>query len=72
MRWQLRTGQMSPLSDDTYLGREIVWRAAKRPSVRTTMLCETEVRNLDVAIVVEKDVLGLEVTINNVEGVHII
>jgi len=49
-----------------YLRREVVRSPAKCPCCIWAVLCKSKVGNLDVTIETEEDVLGFEITINNV------
>lgn len=49
-----------------YLRREVVRGPTKRPCCIWAVLCKSKVGNLDVTIETEEDVLGFEITINNV------
>jgi len=55
-----------------YLRREVVWSPAKCPCCIWAVLCKSKVGNLDVAIKTKEDVLGLEITINNVLVVKVV
>ena len=49
-----------------YLWREVVRSPAKCPCCIWAVLCKSKVGDLDVAIETKEDVLGFEITINNV------
>ena len=50
----------------THLRREVVWGTAQRPDGRRAVLREAEIGDLDVAVVVEQDVLGLQISVDDV------
>lgn len=50
-----------------HLGREIVGCTAKRPCCIRAVFCKPKVGNFDVPIETEEDVLGFEITINNIK-----
>ena len=49
-----------------HLGRKIVGRAAQRPDRRRAVLREAEICDLDVTVVVQENVFGFEISINDV------
>ena len=49
-----------------HLGCEIVGGAAKCPCCIRAVLCKSKVGNFDVSIETKEDVLGFEITIDNV------
>ena len=49
-----------------HLRCEIIGGAAKCPCCIRAVLCESKVCNFDVSIKTKEDVLGFEITINNV------
>jgi hypothetical protein len=50
-----------------HLGREIVRCTTKRPCCIRAVFCKPKVGDFDVSIETEEDVLGFEITINNIE-----
>ena len=56
----------------THLWSQIIWCTTERPYCRLAPLREAEVRDFDVAVEVEKDVFGLEVAVDDVEGVQVV
>lgn len=55
-----------------YLWREVVWRAAQGPCDVGHLLGEAEVGDLEVAVAVEQQVLGLQVTVDDVVRVQVV
>ena len=49
-----------------YLGREVVRGAAQRPDRRRAVLRKAKICDLDVTVVVEEDVFGFEISIDDV------
>jgi len=56
----------------TYFRCEVVGSAAQRPCSRRTRFREAEICYFDVPVVIQQDVFGLEVTVNDVESVQMI
>lgn len=54
------------IGNKTDLWCEIVRRTTQRPSGTLAVLRETKVGDLDVTVVCEQDVLGLEVTVDEI------
>lgn len=55
-----------------HFGGKVLRRAAKRVSARLAVLGEAEVSELEVALLVDQDVLRLQVTVDNVERVEVL
>lgn len=55
-----------------HLGREIVGCTAKRPCCVRAVFCKPKVGNFDVSIEAEEDVLGFEITINNIKVMQVV
>ena len=53
-------------------GGKVVWCTAEGPGGDFTCFCETEVGNFDVAVDIEEDVFGLQVTIYYVQTMQIV
>ena len=53
-------------------GRQVLGRSAKRVSARLAVLSESEVRQFEVALLVNKDVLRLQISVNDVQRVQIL
>jgi hypothetical protein len=58
--------------EDTYFRCEIIGRATKRPGVCITVLRKAEVRDFDMSVKVQQDILWLEVAVDNVKRVQIV
>ena len=58
------------VADD--LRRKVVGCPTQRPDGGVAVLREAEVRNLDVAVKVQEDILGLEIAVDDVERVKIV
>jgi hypothetical protein len=54
------------------LGREVVGRAAQRPGDVRHLFREAKVGDLEVAVAVEQQVLGLEVAVDDVHAVQVV
>mmetsp|Transcript_43848 Transcript_43848/g.83733 ORF Transcript_43848/g.83733 Transcript_43848/m.83733 type:complete len:233 (+) Transcript_43848:975-1673(+) len=61
---------MAAALDD--LGGKVLGRPTQGPRPIQHFLGETEVRHLDVPLVIQQQVLGLEVAVQNVLGVHVL
>lgn len=55
-----------------YLRCEIIWGTAQCPCCCFARLCEAEISDFDVAVRVEKDVLGFQVAVHDVFVVQMI
>ena len=55
-----------------YLWGEIIWGTAQRPDGRVAVFCEAEIGDLDVTVEVEKDVLRLQITIDDIFCVEVV
>ena len=54
------------------LGSEIIWGTAERPSDIRNLLGETKIGDLEMAVPVEKQVLGLQVAVDDVQRVQVV
>jgi hypothetical protein len=54
------------------LGREVIWRTTKGPSNVGNLLGKSKIGNLEMSMSVQKQVLGLEITVDDVHAVEIV
>ncbi len=64
-------GLVIALVRDDFWGK-VVGCAAKRPCLVWDALCKAEISDLEVPVMIQKQVLGLQVAVDNVAGVQIL
>lgn len=52
--------------------RQIIRSAAKSPGDIRNLLGKSKIRNLEMSVPIEQEVLGLEITVNDVEGMEVV
>lgn len=54
------------------LGSEVIRRTTKSPGNVRNLLCETEIGNFEMTVSVEQQVLGLQITVDDVHRVQVV
>jgi hypothetical protein len=54
------------------LGSQVIWSTAESPSNVGNFFGETEIGNLEMAVSVEEQVLGLQITVDDVHGMQVV
>lgn len=54
------------------LGSQVIWSTTKSPGNVRNLLCETEIGNFEMTVSVEQQVLGLQITVDDVHRVQVV